>query len=740
MKTIKRIVALITPIPLTCAIYAQTSSFDTTGLQLVPSDQLPPFGTFWVQGPTGPMAPWPYPPPATSAAPTYALPNGQFLVDTTAAQGSAITSSTTDIPLPGDGGSSDGGSPPPPPPPDTANLQKFMAQTFLLVDTNDAAFNDTNLYAACIAFAADTNTSPDLQIAHYSTNALIIKANHFDYSAETTRDFALLICDKVETPVWKTISLSNPPNGQDGWLIQGLVPNWTVTDPMFMMVSNINLAYNGFFRAAPYGGPRVALTGPSPYATVSNTITLTAAVSDLTGTTSQQLAVAVNGLPARYTLGPNNTISVDTRYAPNGSEEVEVTVANSTALVFDPNNPTFDTKRFYTTTATIPLDFENDTYLLSAADLSSPTIGTNYIFFVVDKAQQIQATIFDPSNNQAVASYGGYVPYPATVVIPWNFTEADNVTPYSNETYGVTFTASGPTTLSFTNRIERYGVRQAAGCIVTYEEEDPNLSAGPYLNSEANKWITAVAASYESLCYWDFGSLTQYAPTDIGPGRDNPPYEFPYVLTGNFQLPWAAKVFSALTNLMYSDFGYYTGHGNGTGLGGHASGSTFVTGFIDTTTTYPYVHTSVPNWRMRKVAIWACYSDATPDLTAQGTIKSWAETFGIRRTWEQTGNMVTKNVGLFFTGELPQGGYSGTYGHTCAEVAAMFDDLWVTGPTPAPGSCNPTYAFSWAVSQIRGIAPELEKGKPTWIGFGYLPYTGIYDAELLTNNVSHISR
>jgi hypothetical protein len=64
----------------------------------------------------------------------------------------------------------------------------------------------------------------------------------------------------------------------------------------------------------------------------------------------------------------------------------------------------------------------------------------------------------------------------------------------------------------------------------------------------------------------------------------------------------------------------------------------------------------------------------------------------------------------------------------------------VLGPDAYPGGCDPTYAFSWAYSQMRGMSPEVDKGFPAWIGFGYLPYTGIYDAELIVNNVSHIKR
>jgi hypothetical protein len=726
------------------AIQAQTQ---ISGSEPIPRDQLPPFGTYWfAKGPTGDGGP-PLPfPPDDPGLPVYALANGQYLIDDSSVAYPALkrpgtrnratysTSSLDMLPPGEDGGPYD----PPPPAPNIPNYQKFMGQAFSLIDTNDAAANDTNLYSACISFPDDTNTAPTLQIARYGSNAVIIKANHFDYSAETTRDFALLICDKVETPTWKSIDLSSPSNTQDGWLIQGLVSNWKVTDPMFLMVSNLNLAYNGFFQAIPYSGPQVTLTTPQPYDTVSNTVAVTAAITDLSGTTNQPFALTVNGLPARFTLGSNNTVNVDTRYAPNGSQELELSAGNNSAMLFDPQNPTADTKTAFANTATLPLDFENDTYLVWASDNCSPSVGTTYILFAVSKAQQIAATITDPSNGQTVASYAGYVPYPAVVEIPWDFTEADGLTPYSNETYSVTFTAFDPTTLAITNRIERYGVRQAAGCIVTYEEEDPALSAGPYLNSEASKWIGAVAVSYDSLYYWDWASLTQFSPYDIGSYRDNPPSEFPYVLTGNFQLPWAAKVFYALTNLAYSDFGYYTGHGSGTGLGGSLTG--FVTGYIDTTTVYPYVHAPVPNWRMRKVAVWACYSDPTPNLTADYTIKGWEQAFGIRSTAQQRSSLMTKNVGLFFIGDLPQGGYSGTFGGTCSEVAAMFDDLWVTGPYPYPGDCDPTYAFFWAANQIEGMCPLINKALPAWIGFGYLPYTGIYDGELVTNNVSHIHR
>jgi hypothetical protein len=339
-----------------------------------------------------------------------------------AAQRDSLAASVSLPPGPGDG---EFGDPPPPPPPDTTpNINKFMAQTFQLLDTNLVALTDTNLYNILLAFPADTNTGPSLQIARRATNAVVVKANRFDYSAETTRNFALLVCDKPETPVWKNIDLLASSDTQDGWLIQGSVQPYKVTNPMFMLVSNINLDYSAFFRATPYGGPEILLSAAQNYSTVSNTITLTANISDLTGTrvTNHQFAVKVNGLPARWAHTSTNGITLDTRYAPAGIQEVEVTMG-SVPVVFDPQDPPISTTLWdansqqleWDATATLPLDFENPAFLVNASDMCSPDMGTNYITFGINQAGQISATISEPSSGRLLATYSGYVPYAATL-------------------------------------------------------------------------------------------------------------------------------------------------------------------------------------------------------------------------------------------------------------------------------------------------------------------------------------
>ncbi len=209
-------------------------TLDTDGLELVSRKELPKFGTYWVKRPDGLTVPLPFLP--WNESPIYALPNGSFLVDETQVlfefDGEQIMMNSSMFP-----GEEETGGPQESEVIDTRrNYEKFMNQTFSVIDTNAAAQVDTNLYAACESFPEYTGTDPYLQIKAYGDDAVLIKASHFDYSAETARDFALLICDKVETPVWKNIDFLGASDSQDGWLVQGSVPNWKVTDAMYFKV------------------------------------------------------------------------------------------------------------------------------------------------------------------------------------------------------------------------------------------------------------------------------------------------------------------------------------------------------------------------------------------------------------------------------------------------------------------------------------------------------------------------
>jgi len=670
----------------------------------------------------------PYPDCPVAGMDIYADPNGSpgvyYFDDRGIAALRSMMVLTDDPPLPG--GDDGGGSwDPPPPPPDLRNSEKFAAQAFSLIDTNDAAANDTNLYNACLSFAADTNSGPTLQIARYGGNAVIVKANRFDYSAETQRDFALLVCDSAETPIWKSIAVSTT-NSQDGWLVQGSVPRWKVTDPMYLMVSNISHTYSAFFKAIPYGGPLVQLVGPDPYSVVSNVISLQAVISDLSGIANEQLQVTVDGYPPRYSLGSSNTISIDTRYNNAGLVNVYATAVNN-AQVYDPTNPPDKAKLCFSTIASLPLDFENDAYMAFGSDMCSPDVGTNYFLFVVNQAQDIAASITDPQNGQVVATYSGYVPFPATVMIEWDFTEADGVTPYSNDTYVVTFTALGPVTLTTTNRIDRTGIRTPAGTFLTYQWEDPGRTVGLYLNQEAETWIKGALQTLYHDLYANW-SLTQYTPYIVGSGRSAVSCR----PRDSWSINWEYLLQPSLDSRDVSDLTLGPAHGNGSQIGN----SDFLPGgFVpqDLQRWCMGTRTNIgPNWRLRKAALWTCYSGELGLSSAGGVyITTWPGACGIRPAPIQLNSFMWKNCGLFFGSEIPQGGFGGTDASS-ARAEAMMDQIWVCGKYIYPGGCDPTYSFEFAINATRGMYnPEMDYGDPRLFGYKYVPYSSVYDDLLM---------
>ena len=273
----------------------------------------------------------------------------------------------------------------------------------------------------------------------------------------------------------------------------GRLPN-----PMYFEVMNLPKTYNAFFRAIPYGGPQIQLVGAPANSVVSNTITLQAVITDLSGVTNEPFQLTIDGASARYSIGPSNTISLETKYNPNGLDTIYLDAMNN-ARVYDPSNPPDNSQVFFSGSANLSLDFENHTYLAYASEHVSPAIGTTYSVYVTDQPHHIDATISDPATGQIVAHYTNYIPNAATIHVPWNFTGGDGVTAYSNDTFVVTFTAaSDPDAFVTTNQIDRQGVRTAAANIVNYEEEDASLSTGPYLNSQANYYISTIACYLHS--------------------------------------------------------------------------------------------------------------------------------------------------------------------------------------------------------------------------------------------------
>ena len=99
-----------------------------------------------------------------------------------------------------------------------------------------------------------------------------------------------------------------------------------------------------------------------------------------------------------------------------------------------------------------------------------------------------------------------------------------------------------------------------------------------------------------------------------------------------------------------------------------------------------------------------------------------------------------KNTGIFFAGKLPQTGYGGSGSTTGAKVASDFEALWVNGANPWPGACDPTYSIRWASARTAGMYPELNLKSVGMLGLGcpFVPYSGVYDALLMTNNFGNV--
>jgi hypothetical protein len=646
---------------------------------------------------------------------------------------SMSASTSDDVSLPPGinlGGGTPGNSPQPPP--NISNYAKYMAQSFSVVDTNDPSI-DTNLFKACASFA-DTSTSPLLQIVRYRPGCLAIKASHFDYSSDA-RNFCLVECDTANAPLFKNMDLYQPANNIEngGWLVQGSVPNWQVTDPMFMIVTNISTLYDAFFQAVPYSGPVVTFSGANPYDTVSNLVALQATVTDLSGITNEAWSVNLDGADARYTLGPGNIFTFDSKYNIDGLDNIYLTVGNQ-ARIIDTNNLPDNSQVFFSASGTIPLDFENAQYLAFASDWCPPEAGTNYIYYYLDEAEPFTCTISSPVDGHVVATYSGSTPGAGEVAVPWNMTEVDGLTPYSNDTYVVTFTASDPVTWVSTNSLDKGGnIRVPAGDFLTYEWEDPSTTGGNFLDQHADNAIAGNLLFLYQDIYDQYG-LTEYYTWQCGPNRNWAQCQ-PY--NASYKSFSGILAYGATNSAVFSELTMAQAHGSGPTIGGgsYLTNVVWVQDFALKVKNCATPH----NWRLRKACIFTCYNADIP-LSTAGEYVSWPGACGIRDTGFQQTSLTYKNCGLFFVGGLPQGYINAETSQAMgtADVAELVDQVWVCGEYEYPGACDPTYSFQFAVQATMGVYPDLAKATPALAGFPLCVYDAWQDEALRNLNTTGV--
>ena len=304
------------------------------------------------------------------------------------------------------------------------------------------------------------------------------------------------------------------------------------------------------------------------------------------------------------------------------------------------------------------------------------------------------------------------------------------MTEYTNDTYKIHFIAYDPDTFDVTNTIDHYGVRGAAGCFVTYQSEDAfnaaTGSTGNFLNQHAytalNQNLTFL---YQDL--YDQSGLTQYFPYQVGANRN----QSSCVALDESHVEWAGFLEPALSNTNYSDLTVGQVHCNGIEFGGGG----YLLNKCLTTDINGWLRSVGKNWRLRKAAIWGCWSGALTDDTG---IMSFPNACGILPMVVQQNSYNHKNCGLFFGNVLLQGGFGGNVNAT-ADVAESLDQTWVCGQDQYPGGCDPTYSYAWAVNATRGIYnPEMDQANPLLFGLPQMIYSSSYDDELLMLNFSHV--
>jgi len=641
-----------------------------------------------------------------------------------------FSQSTTAQPIPGEGGTNTGsgtvitGN-------TNRNLVKYNGQVFYYINTNSLPSDNPELYNALLTIPSTTETTPSIKTSRYA-DSILLRLSGFDYSSET-HDLALIISDNVAGSTWKDVKLSGSSDTNDGWIIQGIIPRSDVTDPMYLMVTNVPYDCSAFFKVVPYSGPQITVTGVAQDQVVSNLLTVTLSIQDLSGATNQHLTVSVDEIPLSFSLGQSNTVTIDTRYVPNGPYYLSFNVATLNGIIWNPTNADVQGNMplTYDTTIDVALDFENQTWVEFAGDYSEPAIGTNYSIFGITPPKYISATIKEPTTGRVIRSFSGYCQDSSYVEIDWNFTDTNNTSAYTNDSYVLTFNASptqqssNGTTLTLTNTIARVTVRPAGWVISSYEEMPP-AENGAWINSNTGTDLTTDAFMFGNLYFYNSMSQSLYFSYQIGVGRNTPSSPaMPLVLSQTGQAAWYIAMHNALTNVNYSDFNWI-GHGNAYTIGGgeyELASKNYINTNLDVLTVGSWARSPGKTWKFRKGALWSCYSARKGQAGATGPMY-----LALGFACSQNRHLAGKNCELAFNEEVYSSGYAGS--QCISKVALYFDTIWTMGANPYPGGASPNYSMWFALAATRSAYPEIDRSDPVLIGCPKLPFAGVYDSEL----------
>lgn len=272
-------------------------------------------------------------------------------------------------------------------------------------------------------------------------------------------------------------------------------------------------------------------------------------------------------------------------------------------------------------------------------------------------------------------------------------------------------------------------MRTAAGCFASWTYEDPNTGNNSWLNDQSYTWLSETLTSlYEDM--YDWWSLTWYDIGTVGPNRNHGtcwPRDFTHGDWNNIMLN--------LTNVaLYSDL-TLTSHGSGAQIG-----SDYLHDYFGPWDLMRWgMVTGNRNWRLRKACLWTCYSGCSNLVTGRTYNTTWADAVGMRAMGLEEVTRMWKNCGLFFGGEIPQGGFNNDPSISSAQVVESLDEIWVGGKYLYAGGCDPTYSWQFVVGATRGMYnPQLDRGVPLIAGLRHMIYSSVYEEELRDLNLSHV--
>jgi len=500
-----------------------------------------------------------------------------------------------------------------------------------------------------------------------------------------------------------------------------------------------------------YFGPRLSIDSPTNGAVVSGDVALKLRVTDISPVS---LYAYVNGqplAPVSDLLTVDLTTEVGVKHSGsadmlipagalrNGENHISIVAMNhGVEVVPDTNTLYLGNIQNFSTTRDIMIVASNNFAIVSTPTMASPDAGPSIHQLETTEAGDVTLDVLGLDGSPCKTLTATVTnPNGGVVTFYWDYTKADS-SPYTNSAYVARYTftpagggmmaaGGGGTTIWFTNKIDK----------------SPLISGSPLLT-----WMELDGA-IDALCDDVFDSLYDffswaipqlfYTPAEIGENRTHPVKWKFMELTMTNDVVWFHRF---MTNRNFDTWVYH-GHCNQQAIGFATPGGG--PGPIGTTVTANDVGNDLGNLygtgiymgtveykrRLRTVVMHGCWTANINGNTNGGSppvVTEWPNATGTPIGVDQTLNRLYKTVFVGFE-------------NVTSPQPTFIEALLYDWPHPnlqvpnAPIVDSVAFAldFAWEgdANYIRSLGPKT-------LGFAWLPYRTIYDAQIRTNDFSSI--